>query len=333
MESLKAESIAYRCKYEMSSQGRACGGDIAYESFMMQFGELLSQHVTEPYEPEEEIIRRDRYNRMLWTGVLTRADLARLGDGKWLNDQVINTYADSLSMRDDCLFYADEIDKRSIFFSTWDVQRILDRAKESRTAGAEMAIRVFGNAMAARAIDNDVRFETAEHIGRIIFPFHCTTTHWCSVTVDVTNSIIKFLDSIFSRRRMSSYTQLYNVLTTFAERVWPDKKAATWTMYYDQKYPTNDLTMESVPQQAGDVDCGVFTAMFMDFEAIGAKIDFTQDDIQFFRQKIALTLLAIDGDNATPMSPRDYPELSQVKKSIERSAMTISKHADKEVCM
>jgi Ulp1 family protease len=50
--------------------------------------------------------------------------------------------------------------------------------------------------------------------------------------------------------------------------------------------------MCAVPQQEGGYDCGVFASMFADFQSLHIPVDFSQDDIQFFREKILLTILA-----------------------------------------
>lgn len=50
------------------------------------------------------------------------------------------------------------------------------------------------------------------------------------------------------------------------------------------------IVVENVPQQDNDTDCGVFCCMYAEFSSISSKFTFSQADMAYFRQKMALEL-------------------------------------------
>jgi len=80
------------------------------------------------------------------------------------------------------------------------------------------------------------------------------------------------------------YNILYYILILQAESL--DKKktefdSTGWEL----------INVQDIPQQMNGSDCGVFACQFAEHLARGAKLNFTQEQMPFFRRKMALEIL------------------------------------------
>lgn len=77
-----------------------------------------------------------------------------------------------------------------------------------------------------------------------------------------------------------------NTLRKYLEDESLDKKK--------QPYDTTDWTLQivkKIPQQMNGSDCGVFSCMFAEYISANKSITFTQEDMPYFRHKMAYEIL------------------------------------------
>jgi Ulp1 family protease len=79
-----------------------------------------------------------------------------------------------------------------------------------------------------------------------------------------------------------------------------------------------DVQLIDIPKQT-DCDCGVYVIMYINSDSGDFPVDLGPDDMPFFRQKIALSILAADLVVPLHLTPRGLPELEDISLSVANS--------------
>lgn len=186
---------------------------------------------------------------------ITRRDIATLLGDSWLNDEVINFYMNLLMERSEGEGYP-----RVHAMNTFFMPKVLQQGQ----AGVRRWTRkvdIFGY---------DV----------IPVPVHVSNIHWCMAIVHLRDKYIRYYDSMGQPNR-----KVLDALEQYLRDESLDKRKVAFS--------TEGWVKESVadcPRQMNGSDCGVFSCMFAEYVSRGHRINFTQENMPYFRQKMILEI-------------------------------------------
>ncbi|CAK9814564.1 Sentrin-specific protease 1 [Anthophora quadrimaculata] len=186
---------------------------------------------------------------------ITRKDLHTLADLNWLNDEVINFYMNLLIARSSNKKYP-KVHAMNTFFYP------------KLISGGHSSLKRW-----TRKIDI-----FAQNL--IVVPVHLGI-HWCMSIIDFRDRSIRYYDSMGGNN-----PKCLSALQQYLEDESLDKKK--------QVYDTSNWKLEcakNIPQQMNGSDCGVFSCMFAEYICANKKITFTQQDMPYFRNKMAYEIL------------------------------------------
>ncbi|WP_419241160.1 Ulp1 family isopeptidase [Cardinium endosymbiont of Nabis limbatus] len=188
-------------------------------------------------------------------GIEVRAkDLISLQMGNWLNDNIIEAY---LSM----------IDKRSkgkvYSFNTWFYNKLLKEGYK-------------GVSRWTKSIGNVFSYD------KVLIPIHLKSPgHWCLAVIDMINKTIQYYDSQGGENKEGLNKILAYLIDEMATKKTSQLNKDGWRLE----------CLKDIPQQGNGYDCGVFLCKFADYLAQNRKIEFTQSDMPYFRQRIGIEIL------------------------------------------
>lgn len=186
---------------------------------------------------------------------ITRKDINTLADLNWLNDEVINFYMNLLISRGT----SDKFPKVHAM-NTFFYPKLL--------SGGHSSLKRW-----TRKIDI-----FAQDI--VVVPVHLGI-HWCMSIIDFRDKSIRYFDSMGGTN-----SKCLSALRQYLEDESMDKKK--------KSFDTSDWKLKSeknIPQQMNGSDCGVFSCMFAEYICADRKITFSQDDMPYFRNKMAYEIL------------------------------------------
>nr|XP_036672335.1 sentrin-specific protease 1 [Drosophila suzukii] len=224
-----------------------------------EFPQLTNEHLSRLMElkeghPEEFVVSKFKLDVHL-------SDIKILIGGRWLNDVVINFYMNLLT---------DRSEKRSgqlpsvYSMNTFFMPRLLQSGFE-------------GVKRWTRKVDilsKDI----------ILIPVHCKGVHWTMAIIDMRKKTILYYDS-----KGGANKNLLDTLEKYLREESLDKR--------NQSFDTRNFRIEkarNVPQQKNNNDCGVFSCMIAEYITRNALITFSQDNVVYFRKKMALEI--VDGE-------------------------------------
>lgn len=190
---------------------------------------------------------------------ITRNDVRLLSwrQPRWLNDNIINHYLEQIAERS----LANPGLPRVYAFNTFFVQRLLESGYD--------AVRSWTKRLQPDLFSFDLVF----------IPIHATN-HWRLGIIHMKQHLVEHYDSKGSDGEDVLHHFLHYVA---AERLDKRKQAlnlATWRM-------TSSVT----PKQDNDSDCGVFICTYADLTATNTPIEFTEEDMPGYRQKMMCELM------------------------------------------
>ncbi len=186
---------------------------------------------------------------------ITVYDLRRLESEVWLNDELIGAYLRLMEER------AEELGGLSVYsLSPIFTIRLMSRGY-----------------LQSRPRVRQVDFFAYD---LILCPFNVLSTHWIIIIVDNRDRTINHYDS-----QHGFYPECVDAVRDLIQGEHLDTRKT-----YAPHYTT--VRREDVPKQVGPYDCGVFACMYAEFETRGAPITFTQDDMEYFRRKMAFEILS-----------------------------------------
>ncbi|KAI9506403.1 hypothetical protein BX070DRAFT_219878 [Coemansia spiralis] len=178
-------------------------------------------------------------------------DISTLGDGKWLNDEVINFYMQLIISRSEKNPALPKVHAfNTFFFST------LRESGYARVRRWTRRIKLF---------EKDL----------VIVPVHLGV-HWCCAVVDFRHKTIKYYDALLGDNQ-----EALELLMDYLHEECKDKckegfDSSGWSMECDKQ----------VPRQKNGYDCGVFAITFAEYVSRNASFAFSQAHCSFLRKKI-----------------------------------------------
>ena len=219
-------------------------------------------------DPTEVLCRFD-------TDYITRQNMQTLRPGCWLSDEVIHFFLAMLAQRDQDLCAADPGRKRSHFFKSFFMTKLLNEGHATQSGVYEYRnVKRWSKKVPGKDIFN---------LDKIVFPINVNRSHWVCVVAFMQEKKIQFYDSMGD----DGMEFLQAVFRYIQDEHLDKKKKPLPDVDQWQLVPcTNDT-----PQQLNLVDCGVFTCMFADFVTKNCPLLFGQEHINQCRQRIALSIL------------------------------------------
>lgn len=255
---------------------------------------------------------RGRKSKVLIKGVrgdtIYQESFKRLLPRKWLNDEIINYFYQLMDMEDSRLCVGIPGRKRSLFFSTYFVQRLFDSKSDNRKLRGRYNFKnVEGwvNRLIKTAPGGDLL-----NFKRIFIPVHLSV-HWVCSVIDIEEKEIMWYDSLGgvdeekAKLLLSFLRDACGNDGRVVESEWKihlrDHRVKIPRQYNGKRgtliccsFPIlcqfDPSCYSSFTINAG-YDCGVFTCMFARFISLDLELDFCQGDINLFRKRIALEII------------------------------------------
>jgi sentrin-specific protease 1 len=214
--------------------------------------------------PMTEDIIQEKYNT-----IMTRRKLVCLKPNTWLNDEVINFYMNMLMERDNSLCKNFTSRRKSHFFNSFFVERLLKTDKKYNYNNVKRWSKKFD----IFALD------------KIFFPINIDNMHWTLAVVYPQLKEIHYFDSM--RGKGQFYME--------GLRDWIRDEAL---MKNNATLDTSEWKLISrsheIPQQGNGFDCGTFTIVSADFLSDDLPLNeqsYSQTKMPFFRLKICYDIL------------------------------------------
>ncbi|KAJ2662107.1 SUMO1 sentrin specific peptidase 1 [Coemansia sp. RSA 1200] len=181
-------------------------------------------------------------------------DIATLGDGEWLNDEVINFYMQLITSRSSSATSGSGVPRchafNTFFFST------LQQGGYARVRRWTRRVALF---------EKDL----------VIVPVHLGV-HWCCAVIDFRARSIRYYDALGGDN-----ADALALLMNYLKEESRDKRKSEfddsgWTTVCDKK----------IPRQQNGYDCGVFAITFAEYAARDAPFAFSQKNCSFLRRKV-----------------------------------------------
>uniref|UniRef100_A0A1A9W680 Ubiquitin-like protease family profile domain-containing protein n=1 Tax=Glossina brevipalpis TaxID=37001 RepID=A0A1A9W680_9MUSC len=190
---------------------------------------------------------------------ITRRDIHTLCGHSWLNDEVINFYMNLLTDR------GEKKNRNGLptvyAMNTFFIPRLM-QAGYSGVKRWTRKVDIF---------NKDI----------LPIPVHVGGVHWCMAIIHLKNRSIKYYDSMGTPN-----PNVLKALEQYLKDESMDKRK--------QPFDTSQFIVESVldvPRQMNGSDCGVFSCMFAEYVTRDKDITFSQQNMEYFRQKMILEIV------------------------------------------
>ncbi|KAJ2082010.1 SUMO1 sentrin specific peptidase 1 [Coemansia sp. RSA 988] len=177
-------------------------------------------------------------------------DMATLGAGKWLNDEVINFYMQLIMTRSQKTPTLPKVHA----FNTFFYSTLCDKGY-TRVRRWTRRVKLF---------EQDL----------IIVPVHLGV-HWCCAVIDFRSKSIAYYDAL-----LGDNPKCLRLLMNYLHEEFKDKQG--------QDFDENGWSMsceKDIPRQRNGYDCGVFAIMFAEYVSRDAPLSFSQENLPFLRRK------------------------------------------------
>ncbi|CAN1807033.1 Ubiquitin-like-specific protease ESD4 [Linum perenne] len=201
---------------------------------------------------------------------ITGEILQCLSPGAWLNDEVINVYLELLKERE-----KREPKKflKCHFCNTFFYKKVCAQL----AGGGYKAVK---------------RWTTERKLGYFLFdcekifvPIH-REIHWCLAIINKRDRKFQYLDSLKGK----DLKVLENLARYYIEEVKDKSKVDIDISEWEFEFP------EDLPEQLNGYDCGMFMIKYADFYSRGLDLCFSQENMQYFRQRTAKEILRLKAD-------------------------------------
>lgn len=232
-----------------------------------------------------------------------RASMQTLKPGMWLNDEIIHYFYLMLAKRDEELCKNDPERKRSHFFKSFFITKLLNEGNASCDGKYEYRnVKRWSKKVPGKDIFN---------LDKILFPINMGNMHWICAAIFMKEKRIQIYDSMGSNGN-----RYLDALFNYVQDEHMDKKKTplpdvdSWQLVPtqgDTPRQTNGklflfldifniffLTLTEFSHLQSAVkgyDCGVFTCMFADFLSKDTALVFNQEHINQCRERIALSIM------------------------------------------
>ena len=128
-----------------------------------------------------------------------------------------------------------------------------------------------------------VVFPIMFQMDKVVFPININKTHWSLLCIYVQMKRIVYHDSLnWSGRKYLEAARQWIVDEAKDKKGIANYDVSDWELIDREPH---------VPQQMNGADCGVFVILCADFLSENLYLDYTQEDIEFYRRKIAADIL------------------------------------------
>ncbi|CAH0389430.1 unnamed protein product [Bemisia tabaci] len=186
---------------------------------------------------------------------ITQRDLITLARLNWLNDEVINFYMNLLMERNKLGRYP-----KVYAFNTFFYPKLVNSGHASLKRWTKK-VDIFSHDL-------------------IVVPVHLGV-HWCMSIIDFRKKAINYYDSMGHPNQKC----LSSLLTYLRDESMDKKKvefdASGWTL----------ACISDIPMQMNGSDCGMFACMFAEYLTRDVSITFSQENMPYFRKKMAYEIL------------------------------------------
>lgn len=195
---------------------------------------------------------------------MTKADVERLLDEEWYNDEIMNAYMMLLGGEDN------PGSDSSVFMPSFLYTKFaINNSGPLKTRHRQV-----------ERWTKDV--ETTKAV-KIFVPINIRNKHWIMVLVDVGQKRIVSMDSMCHKTEEQHQGRRNKLLD------WIQAEHMSKNKPFDRKEWIH--TYSNVPQQGNGVDCGPFSCMFAAFASNNKKMAFSQADLPRVRKHIAYSIL------------------------------------------
>uniref|UniRef100_A0A1A9UZJ2 Ubiquitin-like protease family profile domain-containing protein n=1 Tax=Glossina austeni TaxID=7395 RepID=A0A1A9UZJ2_GLOAU len=191
---------------------------------------------------------------------ITRRDIHTLCGHNWLNDEVINFYMNLLTDRGEKKSKSNGL-PTVYAMNTFFIPRLM----QAGYGGVKRWTRKVD------IFTKDI----------LPVPVHVGGVHWCMAIIHLKNRTIKYYDSMGTPN-----PNVLKALEQYLKDESMDKRK--------QPFDTSQFIIESVPdvpRQMNGSDCGVFSCMFAEYVTRNKEITFSQQNMEYFRQKMILEIV------------------------------------------
>ncbi|XP_028967754.1 uncharacterized protein LOC114828306 [Galendromus occidentalis] len=184
-----------------------------------------------------------------------RSDLETLRNQNWLNDTIMNAYLNLISKRSKIHEGLPKVHVMNTFFLL-----CLEKGYDN----------VRGWTGTADIFAQDI----------LLVPVY-RDFHWCMAIIHVRKRLIVYADSLGGRN-----DECFRALIDYLSQEMASKhKRELVQNEWNFKY------VDHLPKQANGSDCGVFALKFADYAARNSRVNFSQRDMAYFRQRITYEIL------------------------------------------
>lgn len=213
---------------------------------------------------------------------LKGSDLARLSPGCWLNDEIINLYMRLLQERDTRLHAAGkEGYPRCHFFNSFFLSKLY---KDTGTYDYE-SVRRWTVPGRLKAVGQSRK--SILDCDKIIIPVNQSNVHWVVAVINLQKKRFEYFDSLNGEDSVCLNHLSQYLVDEFRNKRNEDRPDI---LKWPKVYP------KDIPKQSNGFDCGVFLVLFADYLSKSAKLDFSQEDVEDFRVKLALDFARMEVD-------------------------------------
>ncbi|WVZ56898.1 hypothetical protein U9M48_007366 [Paspalum notatum var. saurae] len=193
-----------------------------------------------------------------------------LRPGRWLNDEVINLYLELLKEREKrepkkflkCHFFNTFFYKKIACGKNGYDYKSVKRWTTQRKLGYEL-------------IECD----------KIFVPVH-KDVHWCLAIINMKEKTFQYLDSLGGMDH-----NVPRVLARYIAEEVKDKsnKVINTSLWHEE-------LVDDIPLQRNGWDCGMFMLKYIDFHSRGLNLSFSQEHMEYFRERTAKEILRLRAD-------------------------------------
>lgn len=196
---------------------------------------------------------------------ISKKGMWSLYPSRWIRDDVVNLYCKLLEKRDSLFLKSKLHTKPNIFLHT-NFYTLLEKKLP---------------------VDNYFKNKVNHHIktffdvDKVFIPVNMDQMHWALVVINVEKKIIEFYDSLGS-----GGVEIMTNIWCFVEMEYEKKYNSSLPQMWRKKNMSR-----TIPQQTNSWDCGVFMIAFMDMLSVGDILNFSQQHINHFRERIQLSII------------------------------------------
>ncbi|KAG8469012.1 hypothetical protein KFE25_007530 [Diacronema lutheri] len=192
---------------------------------------------------------------------ITRAAMARLREGAWLNDELVNGYLGLVAER--CAARGDARGRVHVM-STFFYHKL--------AAGASYNY---------EGVSRWTREVELRACALVLFPINLGNAHWIVVALDVRKRHFDVWDSLHGRHHACARMLRRYIIDEWLQKYGERTAAAEWTC----------VPRDDAPRQHNGFDCGVFVCAVARCLALGVPIDVSQDAMADIRRRIVFELM------------------------------------------